>query len=209
MTCCTAANDFFNDAQAKWDLRRYRRKGPSPSARKLLQSLGSIDGLTALDIGGGVGAITHDLLSRGAVRVTAVDASSSYLHVLMDEAKRQGHADRITTHFGDFTTLADNLEPTDIITLDRVLCCYEDVDTLIARVAELAHGHIGLVYPCNTWWSRLAIRSFNAIQQLRRHAFRVYFHTPAHIDNLLQNAHFQLVASSRTPLWQIAVYKRT
>lgn len=209
MSCCLAANQFFDDSMARRDLRRYRKRGPLPSARRLLQALGTVEGKSILDIGGGVGAIAHGLLSIGARTVTAVDASQAYLRALMLEARRQGHAERITTHFGDFTALVNNLKAADVATLDRVLCCYPDLEALLSSVAQQTKWRIGMVFPRNSWWSRFGIRLFNVIQIARRHAFRVYYHSPAYVEKLMQSVDFQLMASDRTLIWQIAVYERS
>ena len=209
MSCCSAANEFFDDRQARHDLRRFRRRGPLPSAKKLMKALGSVDNKSILDIGSGVGAITHGALNSGAKKVTAVDASQAYLHALKQEAKRQGHSDRLTTHFGDVTALTEILNACDVATLDRVLCCYENVDALLASVANLVQWRIGVVYPRGTWFSRLGIRLFNIVQVMRRHAFRVFYHPPAHVSAILSSAHFSLVTSDKTLIWQIAVYERT
>ena len=208
MSCCQAADHFFDDKMARHDLRRYRRHGPLKSARKMLRALGPVKDLLILDIGGGVGAITHGVLSAGARKVIAVDASRAYLQALVLEAQRQGHAERITTHFGDFATLAADLGPADAATLDRVLCCYPNLDALLTTVARRTQWRIGLVFPRGTWWSHMGIRLFNVIQIARRHAFRVFYHHPSDVDALLQAAGFQLAASDQTLIWQIAVYER-
>lgn len=208
MSCCQAADRFFDDTMARHDLRRYRRRGPLRSARKMLMALGPVDGRSILDIGGGVGAVTHGVLAAGAHRVTAVDASRAYLQALVQEAQRQGHAERITTRFGDFTTLAADLRPVDVATLDRVLCCYPNLDLLLTTVAQQTRWRIGMVYPRGTWWSCMGIRLFNIIQMARHHAFRVFHHDPSNVDALLQAAGFQLAASDQTLIWQIAIYER-
>lgn len=209
MSCCSAANEFFDDRQARHDLRRFRRRGPLSSAKKLLKALGSVDNKSVLDIGSGVGAVTHGVLRSGARAVTAVDASRAYLHALKQEAIRQGHSERVTTHFGDITDVAGSLASCDVATLDRVLCCYEDVDALLTSVAGLAQWRIGVVYPRGSWFSRLGIRLFNIVQVMRRHAFRVFYHSPAHVTAILRSAHFSLVESDKTLIWQIAVYERS
>lgn len=50
----------------------------------------------------------------------AVDAAQ-------EEAKRKGLDDRIRFYHGDFVDLASEIPPADIVTLDRVICCYPDI----------------------------------------------------------------------------------
>src|SRR5215218_3543976 len=95
--CCSQGLDeAFGDRTARRDLKRYRRKGPSKSTRRLLAALRShgVQGASLLDIGGGVGAIQHELLEAGVSRAFAADASAAYLRAAREEAQRRGLDDR-------------------------------------------------------------------------------------------------------------------
>lgn len=150
MTCCphcVDAEDFFGERMARHDLRRYRKTGPSASTRRLLDAIGvpaSAD-MTLLDIGGGVGAIDHELLGIGLSRAIHVEASASYLKAAEQEAERRGWRDRLTHHHGDFVDLASTLPDADVVTLDRVICCYPDMARLVELSAAKAKRVYGLV----------------------------------------------------------------
>ena len=82
MDCCTPGGDPRYDRQfgarhAADKLRAYRRNGPAAMTRELIDALAAdgVMGLTVLDIGGGVGAVHHELLSVGAQSAVDVDAS--------------------------------------------------------------------------------------------------------------------------------------
>ena len=100
MDCCSPGDSpfdrQFNARHAARKLRAYRQKGPAGLTRALIEALaaGGVDGLTVLDIGGGVGAVHHELLRSGAAAAVDVDASRAYISVARKEAERQGHADR-------------------------------------------------------------------------------------------------------------------
>ena len=143
MDCCAhcAATDRFFDAKtADGDLRRYRRKGPDKSARHMLEQLRTlpIEGASLLDIGGGIGVLGLELLSSGAGRVVQVDASAAYLAVAQRLFAERGWSDRMRAVSGDFATLQEPLEPADIVTLHRVVCCYPEYGQLLARAAGSA-----------------------------------------------------------------------
>jgi len=137
MSCCQCCGikEQFNRAEATRKLREYRRGGAARTTQLLLDALmrEPVAGQTMLDIGSGVGAILHALLKAEAVAATDVDASPAYLAAARAEAARQGHAERITYHHGNFVDIADTLSPADIVTLDRVICCYHDMPTLAER----------------------------------------------------------------------------
>ena len=168
MDCCPPGDSPFDrefDARtAAADLRDYRRKGPSTTTRALIDGLASagVDGQTVLDIGGGVGAVHHELLRSGAAEATDVDASGAYIAAASEESERQGHADRVRYLKGDFVSLADEVPPADLVALDRVICCYGDVAALVGRSASLARRRYGVVYPRDSWLSRVFIRSSTA-----------------------------------------------
>jgi 2-polyprenyl-3-methyl-5-hydroxy-6-metoxy-1,4-benzoquinol methylase len=100
--------DFYNARKAASELRRYRRKGPIPSTRMLINALKTegVEGATVIDIGGGIGAVQHELLAAGAAHLTSVDASDAYIQTAREESRRRGLSGRVTYHHGDFLELA-------------------------------------------------------------------------------------------------------
>ena len=159
MDCC-AYDRQFNARHAEDDLREYRRNGATGLTKALIDALsaGGIKGHSVLEIGGGIGAVHHELLRAGADAAVDVDASRAYVSAAREESERQGHADRVDYRVGDFVALADVIEPADVVALDRVICCYSDMSSLVARSAALAKGRYGLVYPRYTWLGRVAHR---------------------------------------------------
>ena len=209
--CCQGVDEMFGERAARHDLRRYRRRGPSKPTRLLLEALRreGIQDATVLDIGGGVGAIQQELLDAGAARATNVEASAAYLRAAREEAERRGHAPRITYHAGDFVAIADRVEPADVVTLDRVICCYPDMEALVGRSAARAQRLYGLVYPRDTWWVGLGIRASNLFMRLARRTFRVHRHRTSAVDAVAR-AHGLTARFARPvgPVWQVALYAR-
>jgi 2-polyprenyl-3-methyl-5-hydroxy-6-metoxy-1,4-benzoquinol methylase len=214
MDCCSPGDSAFDrqfDARhAAGKLRAYREKGPEGLTRALIEALaaGGIEGYTVLDIGGGVGAIHHELLRSGAVAAVDVDASHAYIVVAHEEAERQGHADRVSYLAGDFVALADEVDPADLVALDRVICCYADMAALVARSATLARRRYGLVYLRDSWLARLGVAFENAWLRLSRSSFRTYVHRTAEVDAMLAAHGFVKRLERRTLIWQLALYER-
>ena len=212
MRCCDCESigaQFGPDAAAR-DLRRLRRRGPLRSTRFLIEDLqrSEINGASLLDIGGGVGAIHHALLDAGAATAVQVDLSADYIASARDEATRRRHTDRVRFVQGDFVSLARELAVADIVTLDRVICCYPDMETLVSRAAEKTHQLFGAVFPVDSWWMRLMVRAVNTLQRVRRSGFRVYVHTPAAIDAVLRRNGLERRTQRRTPFWDVVTYAR-
>ena len=214
MDCCSPDDSpfdrQFDDRHAAERLRAYRRNGPAGLTRALIDGLAAdgVDGRTVLDIGGGVGAVHHELLRSGAAAAVDVDASRAYISVAREEAERQGHADRVTYVRGDFVALADEVEPADLVALDRVICCYGDMAALVNRSAALARRRYGLVYPRDSWLGRVGTTLTNAWFRLTRSPFRIYIHRTADVEAII-DAHGLVKRMHRTTMvWQLDIYER-
>ena len=92
--CCEITESAFGEDSARADIRSYRKRGPAPQTRLILSAIRSLNLRNAalLDIGGGVGAIHHELVGDVAREATHVDASSAYLKEAKAEAARRGIA---------------------------------------------------------------------------------------------------------------------
>jgi magnesium-protoporphyrin O-methyltransferase len=210
MTCsqCLGIEREFDRRTAENDLRRYRRDGAGRSTRILVEALlaSGVEGQTLLDIGGGVGAIQHALLGAGAVSATSVDASSAYLAAAQEEAARRGLAERIRALHGDFVTLAPTIAPADIVTLDRVICCYHDMRSLVDASAWRARRLYAIVYPRPSWWLRPAFRTMNLWLRLRRSPFRVFLHQEAEIEAGVQRHGLQPRFKRSVGVWRVSLF---
>ena len=212
ITCChcEGLERQFGRRTADWELRRFRRRGPSRTTRLLVDGVRAegVGGRTLLDIGGGVGAVHHLLLDAGATTAVHVDVSPEYLRAASDEAARLGHAERVRFLRGDFVETAPELEQADIVTLDRVICCYPDMPALVGGAAEKARHVFAAVYPRETRFVRAGIALVNLAMRIRRSPFRVFLHPPAAIHAMLVRHGFARRSLRRTVVWEVAVYAR-
>ena len=213
VTCCQCdgIESEFNARFAERELRHFRRRGLRRSTRLLIDSLrwAVSPGATLLDVGGGIGAIHHVLLDEGVANATQVDASSAYIATARDEAGRRGHADRLELIHGDFVSLSPSLPDADVVTLDRVICCYPDMPALVGAAARKAGRAFGAVYPPDVLWLRFGVRCINALMRLRRSEFRVFVHSPKAIDAVLREHGLERVTQRRTIAWEVVTYRRT
>ncbi len=208
--CAVDYDDQFNAEEARRDLLDYRANGPDPSTQRLLEALVAegVRGATLLDIGGGIGAVQLELLKAGVIESVDVDASSAYLAAAKAEADELGWLGRTTYLHGDFTQLAGEVEPADVVTLDRVICCYPDARALIGRSAAKARRLYGLVHPVDRWWTRVIATIGNLGYRLFRNPYRMYVHRQALIDALLETEGLELVTERSRRFWRSAVYRR-
>lgn len=163
---------------------------------------------TLLDIGGGVGAIQYELLRAGVREATSVDASGAYQDVARGEAERLGLTARIRFHQGDFVELAPQIPAADVVTLDRVVCCYSHMEPLVQLSAERCTRLYGLVYPRDRWLTRTVIRVQNVFRRLWGNPFRSFVHSAEAMDAIITALGFTLLRKVRTFAWEVAVYHR-
>jgi hypothetical protein len=176
---------IFDRRHAERDRDRYRRSGPDRTTRMLLGLLAPYRsaGSTVLDIGGGIGTIDHELLRTGASRaIEFVD--------------------------GDFVQLAAVIDPADIVTLDRVVCCYPDAERLVGLSTARVRTVYGLVLPRDRWLVRLAIRLENLWFRLRRKSYRAYVHPTVRVDEIAAANGLHPGSERRTAFWRVVVYDR-
>ncbi len=208
--CCEIENNTFTDAEAKTNLRDYRRRGPAKQTRLILEAVRSLGLKDAalLDIGGGIGTIHHELLNDVAREATHVDASSAYLKVATEEAKRIGHEAQVKFIHADFTDVADELPQADVVTLDRVVCCYPNFRELLKAASSKSRKAIALTYPRETWYIKMVMSMMNFFQRVRRDPFRVFVHPVAEMEKLLNEDGLKRISTRRLFVWEMSLYQR-
>jgi len=207
---CDAFASIFDRRTAARDRERYERDGPDRTTRLLLELLASYrsTGSSVLDIGGGIGIVDVELLRAGAGHAVLVDASTAYLDVARQQARQAGVLDRIEFVEGDFVRRADTIERADIVTLDRVVCCYHDMEALVGLSSERAGTAYGLVLPRDRWITRVMIALANLTYRLRRRAYRAYVHPTTRVDEIAAGNGLAARAERQTWIWRVVVYDR-
>jgi SAM-dependent methyltransferase len=210
-SCCSsffAANQrHFSDAVAKRDLSRYRRQGPDQTTRLLRDAiLGAWLGKTVLDVGAGVGALSFELLAAGAQRVTAVEAAPAYVAAAREEARRRAVSDRLDLVHGDFVSLADNLVQADVVTMDRVVCCYPAYRPLLEAALQRSRRLVAFSYPRDRWPVRAAVGMQNLGRALFRNPFRGFVHSAGGMEALLEQHGFVRRERHETLRWSADLY---
>ncbi len=201
---------MFDRRTAERDRDRYRRKGADRTTRMLLDMIRpyGLEGSTILDVGGGIGVIDKELLLLGAGHAVLVDASPAYLDVARQEARQANLLDRIEFVDGDFVRRAAEIDTTDIVTLDRVVCCYPDAEALVGLSAARARRVYGPVLPRDRWLVRAGLRLLNLGFRIRRKAYRAYAHPNGRIDQLVAASGLQPRSEVGTFFWRVVVYDR-
>ena len=208
--CCEITDNAFTAAEARAEAKNYRRRGPANQTKLILEAIRSLKltDATLLDVGGGIGTIHHELLGDVAHEAMHVDASSAYLKIATEEAQRRGHGEQVKFIHADFTDVAADLPRVDVVTLDRVVCCYPDFRGLLKAAAGRSGKAVALTYPRETWYMRIGLSVINFFQKLGGDPFRVFLHPVAEMEALLNKEGLQKVSVRRLFVWEMALYQR-
>ncbi|OQY87579.1 MAG: hypothetical protein B6D38_12360 [Anaerolineae bacterium UTCFX1] len=208
--CCEIENNTFTEGDAKANLRDYRCRGPANQTKLILEAVRSL-GLkdaSLLDVGGGIGTIHHELLKDVAREATHVDASSAYLKVATEEAKRLGHEAQVKFIHADFTDVAGELPQADVVTLDRVVCCYPNFRELLKAASSKSRKAIAFTYPREAWYIKTVMSMMNFFQRVRNDPFRVFLHPVSEMEALLNAEGLKKVSVKQLLIWEMALYRR-
>jgi SAM-dependent methyltransferase len=208
--CC------FDDWAAGNAKRARRREITAGVTRDLVDALGRsrLEGRTVLDLGCGTGDLALATLARGATRATGVDLGARAIEEARALARERSLHDRSTFQVGDAARI--DLDRHDVVLLNRVLCCYADVDALLdnslsassALYAFTAPPSAGLAGSIARAQTRLANAWFR-IRDKKFRGFRAYVHDLDSIDRRIRRAGFRPVLHGRRRVvWHLAIYER-
>jgi 2-polyprenyl-3-methyl-5-hydroxy-6-metoxy-1,4-benzoquinol methylase len=210
MSCCNSIDDHFATKHADRDLKQYEKNGPNHTTRLIIAAIRSqnLENPSLLDIGGGIGALQHELLGKDVGSVIHLDASPAYLDVARRECRRRGNEAKVSFVQADFTDAAEEVGISDIVTLDRVICCYPNYADLIDKSAGACRHVLAVSYPRTHILSRVLIYLDNLKRIAQKRSFRAYIHPRKEVEARIETAGFEQIRIRQTLLWRVAAYRR-
>ena len=208
--CCEITDTVFNEETAKADIKEYLKRGPAKQTKLILEAVRSLKlkNVSLLDVGGGIGTIYHELMQDVVDNVIHVDASSAYLKVAKDESAKRGYVENINFIHADFTDVEKEVEQTDVVTLDRVVCCYPDYRALLTAAAQHGKHAVVMTYPREVWYLRIGLGIINFFQKLRNDPFRVFIHPIQQMENLMKAHGFSRTRTHQLFVWEMSLYEK-
>jgi SAM-dependent methyltransferase len=193
ISCC------FDD-ESKRALKDYRKQGLDDTSGIISDALGSrgLTGSSILELGCGVGALSLDLLKRGAASVRGLDLSPGMIELARSLAAEAGVSQQTSFERGD-GAVAD-LPSSDVVILDKVMCCYPDAFALLDNSSSAARRYYVLALPNDRRGVTRFLRLFLPLQAIfsRGNSFRFFIHSTRQIEERLKTKGF-------TPVFEYAV----
>lgn len=190
--------------------RRFERRGLEASQRQLVAGLeaAGFAGASLLEIGSGVGYLHQLLLERGAATATGIDLAPAMVEQARDRARARGLEGRTRYLCGDYLALAQEAGAADVTLLDKVVCCYPDVEALVQASLARTRRVYALTYPRDRALVRLAVGAAALALRALGSDFRPYVHDPERIRGWITAAGFTQRWEARTPVWLTQVFAR-
>jgi magnesium-protoporphyrin O-methyltransferase len=208
--CC------FDDWVGCWSKRVRSKPTAAGVTVPLLEALerAGVRDRSVLDIGCGIGDVATGALARGASNAVGVELSPKAVSEARRLAAERGVDDRAAFVIGDGAKV--DLPASDVVVLNRVFCCYPDIENLLGRSLAAARHVYAFTAPPSTGilglFARIQGRVSNVYYRLRDakfHGFRVFVHDLDRVDAAVRAAGFTRQRWERRRLaWQLAVYAK-
>lgn len=181
-------------------------------SRRLLSMLSDVtsEQPTVLELGCGTGAMSVALLEKGALHADGVDLSAQSIATATRRAEAAGVGERATFVVGDGSVLP--VERHDWVVMDRVMCCFADMERLLGNAINASNRRICFTVPESrgAWgvFNRLGWGFEAWLTRFRRDACPGYVHSLDAIGRRLTDAGFELLRDRRMGIWYAAVWQR-
>ena len=166
---------------------------------------------TLLELGCGSGAMSVTLLEAGATSVDGVDLSPESIATAARRAEMAGVSERAHFVVGDGSIVA--VESHDWVVMDRVICCFADVERLLGHAISAATERICFTVPQSrgVWglFNRIVWGFESWLTRFRRDACPGYVHSVDLMARRLRESGFELLRERRMGLWYAAVWQRS
>ncbi len=210
MTCCSVegTNRYFSKSAAVYE-KKFKSGGLDRVQRLIFKGLSEagVEGTTLLDIGCGVGNLHLTLLKEGAKTAVGVEASEGMIAHARAIARDLGLSERVDYKLGDFVNLAGVVASSDIVLLDKVVCCYEEPERLIAASTARCKQLYVVSYPRDSFLGRVAMGIPALLGRVLRWSFHPYYHPPALLKRAIIGEGFAEIYSAVTWIWQVRIFR--
>lgn len=183
----------------------------SPSSKLLLTFLvqEGVQGKSVVDLGCGAGGFSIQLLKEGASSAAGFDLSQNMIDKATELAIAEGFETKTKFQIGNAATA--ELPPSDLVVMDKVLCCYSDWQALLKNAISAGQEMIGFIVPRDVGIAkvcfRVGVRIVNYFANRKGNAL-FYLHPLGEVDSALQESGFILRKKQTKRFWLAFLYIR-
>jgi SAM-dependent methyltransferase len=211
--CCDTSGyrGAFNTKTAERAARSFLERGLDSTAEPMVDAVRNlgVTGASVLEVGAGSGGALVTLFELGATSATAFDIAPAHERSARKLMETRGIDAPLEWHTADFVAIAEKVDSSDVVFLNRVVCCYPDMDALVDAAGSKADQLLAMSFPRDRWLARTFVRLLNGWLRFRRNSFRVFVHDPDAIKRRVESMGLEQVATGTTPGWHWVVWERT
>lgn len=209
--CCdvNGLDKMFAGRLVRRELDAWRRAGLNRRQLSVVDSLEPLTpGASVLDVGCGIGAVGTTLLAKGAGEGTFVAVSKAYLEAARKVAAQAGVEERASFQQDDFAASERPYPQTDVVVLDRVVCCYPDAVALLTKAARHSKRTLVYTHPRPLWFMPL-FRTLCALgMRLFGREYRFFLHDPELLLRAATGVGHARVVTHSVGVWQLVKVSR-
>lgn len=168
-----------------------------------------VRGESVIDLGCGAGGFSVELLKKGAANAVGYDLSSEMISVATKLSVENGFESQAKFIVGN--AAIEKLPTSDIVIMDKVLCCYSDWRPLLNNAITAGRTMIGFIVPRDDgiakWPILLGVRVMNFFER-RRGNILFYLHPLHLLDRSLRDAGFTKRKRRGSRFWLVFLYSR-
>jgi len=208
--CC------FDEWAAQNAKRARSKETVAPITTALLAALEAegLEGRTILDVGCGTGDLALAALAHGAARAHGFDLGEGSIEHANGLARERGLEERAVFVVADGSVAP--LPASDVVVLNRVICCYPDARGLLDHTLDAAGSVYAVSAPIDRGLAGLTNRvlgrianAWYAMRPAKFRGFRVFLHDLRDVERRIGDAGFFPTTQERCRfVWQFAVYVR-
>jgi magnesium-protoporphyrin O-methyltransferase len=148
------------------------------------------------------------MLKHGAERAIGIDISEGMIEGAKQLSGELGFSERTEYHLGDFVQMNGVIEQADITVLDKVVCCYEDVDALLQKSLAKTRHIYALSFPKPNVLVKVVIHIPILLGKAFRWSFRPYWHDWNELVHTIQENGFLQTYQNSTVFWSLYVFEK-
>jgi len=208
--CCKTTYDTtFDLKRANKEMTQYLKTGPKKSTKYLLKPLQEWIQVedSLLDIGSGVGALIWELLENGIDHVHYIEISDAYSKVFKEQVASKALEKQVNILTGDFTEHHPSLPQVDVVTMDKVICCYQDYRPLVKLSLQKARKVYAYTILRDIWW----VKAVNKVESLIKsftNYLRTHIHPTAEIEEMVVSQGFKKIYQKSHREWLTVIYTK-
>ena len=94
------------------------------------------------------------------------------------------------------------------MTLDKVICCYEDYEELVSHVINKSNKWIAYSLPADIWWVKLGHKMKGLANLFIKNSVQTFIHPVLEIEKMISKKGFRKIYEDRKREWLTLMFEK-